>query len=54
MTTYFPKERHSATYLKVHLVCATKYRQPVFTAESLGLIEKSFRLRSGKDELPDP
>ncbi len=27
----------------MHLVCVTKYRRSVFTSESLGLIEKSFR-----------
>jgi putative transposase len=46
MTAYFRKEQHSVTDIKVHLVCVAKYRRPVFTAESLGLIEKSFRLRS--------
>ena len=54
MTTYFRKERHSVTDIKVHLVSVTKYRRSVFTAESLGLIEKSFRLRSRKDGLPEP
>ena len=54
MATYFRKERPSVTDIKVHLVCASKYRQPVFTAESLGVIEKSFCLRSRKDGFPDP
>ena len=54
MTTYFRKERHSVTDLKIHLVCVTKYRRSVFNAESLGVIEKSFRLRSRKDGLPGP
>ena len=42
MATYFRKQRHSVTDLKIHLVCVTKYRRSVFTAESLGVIEKSF------------
>jgi putative transposase len=42
MATYFRKERHSVTDLKIHLVCVTKYRRSVFTAESFGVIEKSF------------
>ena len=42
MATYFRKERHSVTHLKIHLVFVTKYRRSVFTAESLGVIEKSF------------
>ena len=54
MTTYFRKERHSVTDIKIHLVCVTKYRRSVFNAESLGVIEKSFRLRSRKDGLPEP
>jgi putative transposase len=43
MTTGFRKERHSVSDLKIHLVCVTKYRRTVFTAESLELIEKSFK-----------
>ncbi|MEG4173052.1 MULTISPECIES: IS200/IS605 family transposase [unclassified Microcoleus] len=43
MTTIYRKERHSVTELKTHLVCVTKYRQSVFTGESLDLIEKTFR-----------
>ena len=43
MTTIFRKERHSVTDLKIHLVCVTKYRKLVFSAESLNLIEKSFQ-----------
>ena len=43
MTTQFRRERHSVTDLKIHLVCVTKYRQPVFTAIGLDLIEKSFQ-----------
>ncbi|MDJ0797139.1 MAG: IS200/IS605 family transposase [Calothrix sp. MO_167.B12] len=42
MTTQFRRERHSVTDLKIHLVCVTKYRRSVFTAESLDLIKKSF------------
>ncbi len=43
MANQFRKERHSVTDIKMHLVCVTKYRRSVFTADSLGLIEKSFR-----------
>ena len=42
MATHLRKERHSVSDLKIHLVCVTKYRRPVFTAESLFVIEKSF------------
>ena len=42
MTTPLRKERHSVTDLKIHLVCVTKCRRPVFTAESLAVIETSF------------
>lgn len=42
MTT-LRRERHSVTDLKIHLVCVTKYRQPVLTAESFAVIEESFR-----------
>ena len=42
MSSNLRKERHSVSDLKVHLVCVTKYRQKVFTNESLKLIEKSF------------
>lgn len=42
MATQFRRERHSVTDLKVHLVCVTKYRQSVFTNQSLELIKKSF------------
>lgn len=37
------RERHSVTDLKIHLVCVTKYRKPVFTAEGLLLVEQSFK-----------
>jgi putative transposase len=43
MTTQPRKERHSVSDLKAHLVCVTKYRRSIFTAESLALIEQSFR-----------
>jgi len=43
MTSQLRKERHSVTDLKIYLVCQTLYRRPVFTAESLALIEKSFK-----------
>lgn len=43
MTTQLRKERHSVSDLKVHLVCVTKYRRAILTAESLAAIEKSFR-----------
>lgn len=42
MTTNLRKERHSISSLKIHLVCVTKYRQSVFTSQSLSLIETSF------------
>ncbi len=43
MTTRFRKERHSVSDLQIHLVCVTKYRKKVFTANSLAVIEASFR-----------
>lgn len=43
MITRFRKERHSISDLRIHLVCVTKYRRSVLTAESLSIIEKSFR-----------
>ncbi|MBW4638591.1 MAG: IS200/IS605 family transposase [Gloeocapsa sp. UFS-A4-WI-NPMV-4B04] len=42
MASVYRRERHSVTDLKVHLVCVTKYRQPVFDEVGLNLIEKSF------------
>lgn len=39
----YRRERHSVTDLKIHLVCVTKYRKPVFSEESLLLIEQSFK-----------
>ena len=43
MSSNLRKERHSVSDLKVHLVCVSKYRQKIFTSESLKLIEKSFK-----------
>jgi putative transposase len=43
MTTRFRKERHSVSDLQIHLVCVTKDRRKVFTANSLAVIEASFR-----------
>lgn len=43
MATQYRRERHSVTDLKMHLVCVTKYRRPVFTANGLDVIEKSFQ-----------
>jgi putative transposase len=43
MANQFRRERHSVTDLKIHLVCVVKYRQSVFTSESLAVVEKSFR-----------
>ncbi len=43
MKSQLRKERHSVTDLKIHLVCITKYRRSVFTAESLAIVEKSFK-----------
>ena len=42
MTTTFRHGRHSVTNLKLHLVCVTKYRQPVLCAKSLITIQESF------------
>ena len=36
------KERNSVSDLKAHLVCVTKYRENVLTAEGLKLIKDSF------------
>ena len=36
------KERNSISDLKAHLVCVTKYRENVLTAEGLKLIKDSF------------
>ena len=37
------RERHSVTSLIVHLICVTKYRRSILTAEGLSTIEDSFR-----------
>ncbi|QSJ14416.1 IS200/IS605 family transposase [Nostoc sp. UHCC 0702] len=42
MTSGLRKQRHSVSDLKIHLVCVTKYKRKIFTAESLELIHKSF------------
>ncbi|MCC5670437.1 IS200/IS605 family transposase [Nostoc sp. CHAB 5784] len=42
MTSGLRKERHSVSDLKTHLVCVTKYKEKIFTAQSLELIHKSF------------
>lgn len=42
MTRDLRKGRHSVTSLLIHLVCVTKYRKPVLSAEGLEVIEKSF------------
>ncbi|MEY2978822.1 MAG: hypothetical protein RLZZ435_2961 [Cyanobacteriota bacterium] len=42
MATEYRHERHSVTDLKIHLVCVTKYRQPILTAAGLKVIEDSF------------
>src|SRR5919199_6089639 len=47
-STMYRRERHSVTDLKIHLVCVTKYRKPVFTDKSLKLIEESFRTVAAK------
>jgi putative transposase len=43
MTTHFRKERHSVSDLQIHLVCVTKYRRKILTADSLAVIEASFQ-----------
>lgn len=42
MSSQLRSERHSISDLRIHLVCVTKYRASIFTAESLAVIEKSF------------
>jgi putative transposase len=42
VATQLRQGRHSVSSLKIHLVCVTKYRRAVFTAESLVVIKKSF------------
>ena len=43
MTPSYRRERHSVTDLKIHLVCVTKYRQPVITAKGLKVLETAFK-----------
>jgi putative transposase len=42
MSSQLRRQHHSISDLKIHLVCVTKYRRSIFTAESLAVIEKSF------------
>lgn len=44
----YRRQRHSVTDLKIHLVCVTKYRNPVFNDDGLRLIEESFRTVAAK------
>ena len=39
----YRRERHSVSDVKVHLICVTKYRKPVFTDATLNIVEQSFR-----------
>ena len=39
----FRRERYSTTDLNIHLICVTKYRQPVFTVAGLEIVEKVFK-----------
>lgn len=43
MSSTLRRERHSVTDLRIYLVCVAKYRQSIFTDESLKLIEKTFK-----------
>lgn len=43
MEPKYRRERHSVTDLKVHLVCVAKYRDEVFSAQELELIEAVFQ-----------
>lgn len=43
MKNQFRKERYSVSDLQIRLVCVAKYRCKVFIAESLAVVEKSFR-----------
>ncbi len=43
MATQFRRERHSISDLQIHLVCVTKYRCKILSAESLAVIETSFK-----------
>lgn len=42
MTTSLRHERHSVSSLYIHLVCVTKYRRKILTAESLKTLESAF------------
>lgn len=42
MTRNLRRERHSVTDLKTHLICVTKYRRKILTAEGLAVIQESF------------
>lgn len=42
MSTSLRRERHSVTSLLIHLICITKYRRKVLTADGLKVIEESF------------
>jgi len=42
MTTTLRRERHGVSSLYAHLVCVTKYRRKILTAESLKTIEGAF------------
>jgi putative transposase len=44
----YRRERHSVTDLKVHLICITKYRKPVFDDAGLRLIELTFQVVAKK------
>ena len=39
----YRRERHSVTDLRIYLVCVAKYREKVFSAEELELLEIVFR-----------
>lgn len=42
MVNQFRHGRHSVTDIKIHLVCVTKCRRSVFTAEGLECVRESF------------
>jgi len=43
MANELRRERHSVSDLKIHLICVIKYRRAILNANSLNLIEHSFR-----------
>ena len=43
MGNHYRRERHRVTDLKVHLVCVAKYRDEVFSAQEVDLIESVFQ-----------